>query len=1111
MDLNEHMQATIAAGLIDKYRGASNYLNDQHIPTQVTHTFGCRVQSRQEKINCLETYLSSYLLSNAENLNITTEATHIVTNIVYGAEFYCVLAEDMEDGQEIDDDVRFDAEKQLSKLATKMEDGLNDCQNLADFKEQFDKEESKQLSRMKCRLYADLQSQAVREFGVFDVYKHCLKLIEQVKHTAAENNNVIAVLLCPRAAWPTGGCLKIQYRDVDADLIARCCHILDELHQMTIRLDTLRRAHKKANRTSLKKFGDAISKYKEMIKTSLKNGVVKARHVDSNDQEIERIVNIIENQPLFKPNRLERFINFKKAESEMIERMSGVTGIAYVNNEKQLENSLSDSFTIKYSMVLNVPPLDEKTNEILEAMNEYVQYTKLVAADNQDEDSDEENFDEDNQPWHMMPRKRIFVLEKIREFANHVEKNKHVLKETQFMIMPGDENKCSYSIYADGVLLKGNLSQLPSAPTGLKLQLILISPKSKSAKKLTSIRLEWDYEDLGYPHHFCVEYRLKNNSENWLQQKTKENQTTLNFKLGSSMEIRVVAETCIGRSEYSDIINTDNVLDMSEVIDSDAEEGKTPTQKVENQPKLKTTNGTAEPKVSNGIKTLLDPPTDLEVELITQTTAELGWSRPSNGTRNISYRVRYWISDEDETTCQKFETASSGCRLQELEPETTYFVNVVALSNDEQSQPSKTVELTTQIKEVRFAETIVKRCKKIGNRNGMDLFGVPLVKSSGATAERFVFAGLPCQMDASTGEPLNHKFNNSGFFCSSRESATNTADKFNRFFWQMGMSNFQNFFTQLATMKTKSLSLTKQVLDERKRLESTVDGLQPLIKIGLAKMEELRKTKTMISNCQAQIDANENVEFEVEVNMPKKVENLSGYLTNCNKCYVTCHNPCAIPDDEGKMSCAAMDHTMAREIRCCRICPEKCIWNMHANQPYRWEYVAEKQATSSDAIKQKYETELKKKLTAEELVKVLEHDIDVNNKTVLQRVDIVSRCIQRLDEIALRPNPFSTPQYIDLIIDAEQQEKRVGFKERIESLKKLRQMAVITSKVKNKESLLTMDKRDDDDDQSVDEDDDQTADADDDDGASVTSLTGRLANLLSPTDQHKFQSSFFNH
>jgi hypothetical protein len=373
-------------------------------------------------------------------------------------------------------------------------------------------------------------------------------------------------------------------------------------------------------------------------------------------------------------------------------------------------------------------------------------------------------------------------------------------------------------------------------------------------------------------------------------------------------------------------------------------------------------------------------------------------------------------------------------------------------------------------------------------------------------------AGLPCPIDADTGKPLHNKFNNSGFFCSSRESG-NMADKFNRFFWQMGMENFQNFFTVLATMKTKSLSLTKQVLDERKRLESTVDGLQPLIKIGLAKMEEMRKTKQMITNCQAQIDANENVEFEVEVNMPKKVENLYGYLTNCNKCYVTCHNPCMIPNDDGKADCASMDHTMARETRRCVVCPEKCIWNMHANQPYRWEYVTEKQATSSDAIKQKYEAELKRKLTAEELVKVLEKDVENNNKIVLQRVNTVSRCIQQLDAIALRPNPFSTPQYIDLIIDAEQQEKRLGFKDRIESLKKLRQMAVITSKVRNNESLLTTDRKDDVDGESTDdeEDDGETADAEDDDGASFQSLDDRMKNLMSSTDGQKFQSSFFNH
>jgi hypothetical protein len=99
-------------------------------------------------------------------------------------------------------------------------------------------------------------------------------------------------------------------------------------------------------------------------------------------------------------------------------------------------------------------------------------------------------------------------------------------------------------------------------------------------------------------------------------------------------------------------------------------------------------------------------------------------------------------------------------------------------------------------------------------------------------------------------------------------------------------------------------------------------------------------------------------------------------------------------------------------------------------------------------------------LTAHELIQILQKDLDDNEKAVLERVNTVSRCIRRLDEIALRPNPFSTPQYIDLIIDAEQQEKRLGFKERIESLKKLRQMADITSKIKNKESLFSEDGED---------------------------------------------------
>jgi hypothetical protein len=164
---------------------------------------------------------------------------------------------------------------------------------------------------------------------------------------------------------------------------------------------------------------------------------------------------------------------------------------------------------------------------------------------------------------------------------------------------------------------------------------------------------------------------------------------------------------------------------------------------------------------------------------------------------------------------------------------------------------------------------------------------------------------------------------------------------------------------------------------------------------------------------------------------------------------------------------------------------------MHSNQPYRWEYVKEKQVTSSGAIKQKYESELKKKLTAKELVEILEKDVEDNNKIVLERVEMVSKCIKRLDEIALRPNPFSTPEYIDLIITTEQREQSVGYMERIKSLKKLRQMAIITYKVRNKENLLSLDEKDD-------ELGDGTVDHDDHYGAS----------MHSQVDQDMFKGSF---
>ena len=85
---------------------------------------------------------------------------------------------------------------------------------------------------------------------------------------------------------------------------------------------------------------------------------------------------------------------------------------------------------------------------------------------------------------------------------------------------------------------------------------------------------------------------------------------------------------------------------------------------------------------------------------------------------------------------------------------------------------------------------------------------------------------------------------------------------------------------------------------------------------------------------------------------------------------------------------------------------------------------------------------------------LLQQTIEENEEAILEKVETVANCIARLEEIALRPNPFSSVQYINLIIDQEKEDKRPGFEDRIVSLERLREVAEIQEKIRNNVPLL---------------------------------------------------------
>lgn len=240
--LDNHLKVSTISGLIDQYRGASAYLNDQKNPAQMTRTVVCRIKSKKEKLE-LTQLISAQDVPNTERKgekqNLFKEATHVVVGVVYGAEFYCVLSGDLV--EDTNHDAREDAKDDLARWAEKMESALEENQDLITFIEQFDKEEKMILSRMKCRLFTDVLNPTSHECSFFDAYKICLKLIEQIKRVDVKSKAVpITLKLCPLNVLltipvETITAQSIEYREVDANLIKRCCKIWDELEHIVFK------------------------------------------------------------------------------------------------------------------------------------------------------------------------------------------------------------------------------------------------------------------------------------------------------------------------------------------------------------------------------------------------------------------------------------------------------------------------------------------------------------------------------------------------------------------------------------------------------------------------------------------------------------------------------------------------------------------------------------------------------------------------------------------------------------------------------------------------------------------------------------------------------------
>jgi predicted nucleotidyltransferase len=126
----------------------------------------------------------------------------------------------------------------------------------------------------------------------------------------------------------------------------------------------------------------------------------------------------------------------------------------------------------------------------------------------------------------------------------------------------------------------------------------------------------------------------------------------------------------------------------------------------------------------------------------------------------------------------------------------------------------------------------------------------------------------------------------------------------------------------------------------------------------------------------------------------------------------------------------------------CKVCPRKCFWETHQNQPFYWDFKEVEETRTAEDLKRKYQDAMKGQTSHKAMVANLHRRYEDVKNDLRKRIDEARQCVNRLEEIAARPNPLSEIDYIDILIDAEQQEKKSGWAQRVKHLQEARQYAV---------------------------------------------------------------------
>jgi hypothetical protein len=289
------------------------------------------------------------------------------------------------------------------------------------------------------------------------------------------------------------------------------------------------------------------------------------------------------------------------------------------------------------------------------------------------------------------------------------------------------------------------------------------------------------------------------------------------------------------------------------------------------------------------------------------------------------------------------------------------------------------------------------------------------------------------------------KFNNSAVFANNNEG-----DEVDicEAFWKIGVSSFKKCLSAFEKAESVSLTLTREVLQERERLEAIIQGLQQQMQACLHEIDILHQEKNVLKEHETDIERNKDFTYEIKV-MHHVIEKLppGTFVTHCMYCSFTCHENCKISNDDEKMGCVAMK-SHGSDAKC-TVCPMQCHWSSHKNtgEIYKKEYKME--LKTYEDLKSKFEIALEGKAAVKQMLVSHQHKLEVAHAHFNEMINEAQQCLVRLAEIALKPNPLTQFDYIEILIMSEKRQAKEGWKERAKYLETAKEQAELLAITKD--------------------------------------------------------------